>query len=92
MAKKNYYSIHKNKKPKRIIKKRKYKSLLFVKLALIQASSVSQISIINSTPFSNKPDKAKKIIEVLQNTTKAIYNCIQAEKQIRYKNTKRYIK
>lgn len=81
MGKVNYYSIHKNKKPKRIIKKRKYKSLLLLKLALIQASSVSQILIINSTPSSNKPDKAKKIIEVLQNTTKAIYNCIQAEKK-----------
>ena len=80
----NYYSIHKNKKPKRLRKKKKYVSFLVSKLALISSTSCIQISIINSTIFENKTDRQKQIIEVLVNTTKSL--------QIALGKTKRYNK
>lgn len=92
MAKINYYSIHKNKKPKRLRKRKKYVSFLLPKLALINSTSCIQISIINNTIFENKTDRQKQIIEVLVNTTKVVANCVEAEKQIRFTETKRYIK
>jgi len=91
MGKVNYYSIHKNKKPKILRQKRKYISFLKQKLILITSTSSIQISIINSTIFENKIDRQKKIIEILINTIKAIASCIEKEKQIRFTKTKRYI-
>lgn len=89
----NYYEVHLNKKPKRLVKKnRKYKSTIGVKLALNMASSAMQTSIIQSQPFKEYGERAKAIIEVINNNIKTTLKICKEEKQIRFNKTKRYIK
>lgn len=103
--KRNYFQIHKNKGSKRIDKKKKYKSFLIAKLALLQMTSYAQIKQIQATPVPNYNNTNKtidkglihakrcaKIIEVIDNTTKRTIELFKQEKQLRFQKTKRYIK
>lgn len=91
--KKNYYSIHLNKKPKHLRQKRfKYKSYVYAKIALITAMSSMQIETIKAQPFKNIEDKKKSILEITWNTIMSILKELNKEKQNRFNQTKRYIK
>jgi len=92
----NYYEIHKNKKPKPIlkIKRRGYVSALVPLLYVTSAIGLAQVEIIKSQPIPKelKYNKANAIFESVLNTTKALTNITNSEKQRRFKSTKRYVK
>jgi len=92
----NYYEIHKNKKPKPILKRKRkgYVSALVPLLCVTSAIGVSQIELIKSQPtIANlKSDKKNAIIEVVKNHVDALINITNSEKQRRFKSTKRYVK
>ena len=98
----NYFQIHKNKKPKRLIKKsNKFKSIV---VPLMVASSVLgafQIANIQSQPIpkysygdDNKIIRLNKLIsitEIIKNQIEAFNKIIKSEQQRRFKTTGRYI-
>jgi len=92
----NYYEIHKNKKPKSIIKRKRrgYVSVLVPLLCVTSAIGMAQVSIIKSQPIPTelKSNKANAIFESVLNTTKALTNIANSEKQRRFNATKRYVK
>lgn len=88
----NYWQVHLNKKAIKLFRKRKHVSTLDVKLALNMANTASQIYIIQSQPFEKYPEKAKALIEVINNSIQNTIKISNEEKQIRFNKTKRYIK
>ena len=92
----NYYEIHKNKKPKSILKRKRrgYASALVPLLCITSAVGASQIEIIKSQLVKKEliPTKAKAIIETTLNTANALMRITNFEKQRRFNATKRYVK
>ncbi len=100
MKKANYYEIHKNKKPNRLIKKsNRFKSMVVPLIVATSAISAVQIANIQSQPMSkdisvnlNKIDKLSLITEITKNKINAFSKIIKSEQQRRFKLTKRYVK
>jgi len=94
LAMKNYYQIHKNKKPKSIARrKRKYIDLSNVQCAMITASSCFQVAKIQSQPLlvpHSMINKTLKIAEICLDTYKSMVNIKKQEQIRKFKITKRY--
>ena len=87
----NYYQIHKNKKPKRLVKKSKrFISMVVPLVAMSNAMGLVQMKIIQSQPFA--PSKPIEIALLATNHALAISKIIKSEKQRRFKLTKRYVR
>lgn len=94
MGKVNYYSIHKNKKPKKLIKKLKYRCFLGTRLALSQMNFCVQLHILKSQPSKKQQiiNKHLYIVDLIVKSYETAIKLTQQEKQIRFTKTKRYIK
>jgi len=96
----NYYQIHKNKKPKRLVKKSKrFISMVVPLVAMSNAMGLAQMKIIQSQPIPddvNKPytnlEKSIEIASVVINQFSALVNITKSEQQRRFKLTKRYVR
>lgn len=92
----NYYKVHKNKKPKPILKQRtkKYVSLFPLKYALISANSAVQIRMIEAQPKGtlSNVEKATAIKQILEQNLSNVPRLIKEEKQRKFQLTKRYVK
>jgi len=90
---KNYYQIHKNKKPKSIEKRKVYVDLSNIQVRLATALSLSQIQIVNSqqlfSPHS-RVHKALRIADIVMNNATTIINIQKQERIRKFKITKRY--
>lgn len=91
MKKRNYYSIHLNKKPKRK-KIRRYFSTLGIRLAMHQVQIAQQTAIIQSQPFKEYKDKAKALINLIETSCKEIIQIAKDETQRRFLITGKYTK
>jgi hypothetical protein len=72
MKKLNYYQVHKNKKPRRRIKKRI--NLVVLKTAIISMSYIHKHAIIVSQQFKSVGEKQLAIIDSVQNLAKSSAN------------------
>jgi hypothetical protein len=106
MKKANYYKVHKNKRPNRLIKKsNRFKSMVLPLVALTSVMSAMQITNIQSQPIPkysekesnrivnlNRLEKLISITEIAKNQVNAFSKIIKSEQIRRFKLTKRYVK
>jgi len=88
----NYFEIHKNKRPKALSKKGKYKDPTKLLITLSTAMSATQISIIKSQLGFDKLNKSISIAQVALSSSISIIKIAKNQKQLRFKATGRYIK
>lgn len=99
----NYYSIHKNKKPKKLFKRKKgYVSMITPFSALTVAMGLSQVALIQSQAMpkynlvgeqlTSIHDKIFKIAETTINTANSIAEYAKKEPRRRFLATGRYTK
>lgn len=82
MKKNNYYAIHKNKKPKRLLQRKP--NVLAVQLALIQMKSFAKHAIIVSQQFNSIAEKIVAVVENTKNTAEAFSTLMLKNKRNRY--------
>jgi hypothetical protein len=83
MAKRlNYYSVHKNKKTKRL--RREKPNILGLKSIIISMQSFSQYAIISSQNFNSMAEKSIAILENVKNHAEALRNLYTQESKQRY--------
>jgi len=87
MKKLNYYQVHKNKKPKRnLLKRRRKPNLLVFQMAVLQAHSYAQTQIIASQPFQSLGEKALMVAKNIVATADAMANVAKNYKKKDYLN------
>jgi hypothetical protein len=72
MKKLNYYQVHKNKKPRKRIKKRV--NLVVLKTAIITMNYIHKHAIIISQQFKSVGEKQLAVIDSVQNLAKSLAN------------------
>jgi len=89
----NYFTIHKNKKPKSIYRLNKgYRSSAVPLACMISAIGASQVNMMLSQPTvsTSKEDKENAIFESLFSASKGIIKSFEQEHTERFKATGKY--
>lgn len=86
----NYYTIHKNKAPKKPRTKQRFS--IRPLFAASMAISAARVRTIQSQPGGNSIDKAIKAFQEFANAAKAMIEIVEKQKLIRLKATGRYVR
>jgi hypothetical protein len=82
MKRSNYYEVHKNKKPKRLLRKKP--NLLVLKSAIISMQSFAQHAIIVSQNFNSMTEKSIAVFENVKKHAEALSDLYKINKPQRY--------
>jgi hypothetical protein len=85
----NYFTIHKNKKPKRLFKKRPINPFT-LKVVLTAVMGAKQIHLINTQWLTPKEEKERQIFESLLGTSTSILKMTKEENRRLFLETGRY--
>lgn len=91
----NYYKAHKNKRPKKLFKKKRFKSTFGLKLSLMSCFNAQQFYITQSQPTRNESEKDNKkvsLVNICLNALISVIDILKKERLDKFKRTGRYVK